>query len=199
MIATARKPGDARSLKAIGDDVRIEELDVADLETVKAMVRRLESQPIDLLINNAALGMDVSELAKVKIDELEQLLRANVLGPMQTTQALLPNLRAGRGRMIVGLSSGLGSITENETGGYYGYRESKAAIGMFVRNLAAELKRDGFICIAIDPGWVKTDMGGPNAQLTVEQSISGMRKVLDSLTPAETGKFYRYDGATLPW
>ena len=199
MIATARKPGDARSLKAIGDDVRIEELDVADLETVKAMVRRLESQPIDLLINNAALGMDVSELAKVKIDELEQLLRANVLGPMQTTQALLPNLRAGRGRMIVGLSSGLGSITENETGGYYGYRESKAAIGMFVRNLAAELKRDGFICIAIDPGWVKTDMGGPNAQLTVEQSISGMRKVLDSLTPADTGKFYRYDGATLPW
>ena len=70
------------------------------------MVRRLESQPIDLLINNTALGMDVSELAKVKIDELEQLLRGlNVLGPMQTTQALLPNLRAGRGRIIVGLSS----------------------------------------------------------------------------------------------
>jgi len=199
VIGTARDPGNARDLKSVGDDVRIEQLEVADLSSVKAMAKSLDGQPIDLVINNAALGMDVSALSSVKLDNLEQLLRTNVLGPMQVTQALLPNLRAGKGKMIVGLSSGLGSITQNEGGGYYGYRESKAAIGMFMRNLAAELKGDGFICIAIDPGWVKTDMGGPNAQLTVDQSIGGMRKVFDSLKVADTGKFYRHDGATLPW
>ncbi|CAN5684319.1 SDR family oxidoreductase [soil metagenome] len=199
LIATARDPGAARDLKSVGDDVRIERLEVADISSVRALAEALDGQPIDLLINNAALGMNVSALADLKPDKLEELMRVNVIGPMQLTQALLPNLRAGRRRQIVGLSSGLGSITANETGGYFGYRESKAAIGMFMRNLAAELKGDGFTCIAIDPGWVKTDMGGPNAQLTPDQSISGMRKVFDELKPADTGKFYRYDGSTLPW
>lgn len=199
VIGTSRDPGAARELKAIGDDVHIEQLDVGVLTSVQALARSLNAQPIDLLINNAALGMDVSSVAKLKIDKLEQLIRTNVIGPMQLTQALLPSLRAGQGKMIVGLSSGLGSITSNEGGGYYGYRESKAAIGMFMRNLAAELKGDGFVCIAIDPGWVTTDMGGPNAQLTTTQSVGGMRKVFDSLKPSDTGKFYRYDGATLPW
>ena len=133
------------------------------------------------------------------LEEFAHLLEVNTVGPVRVTQALLPNLRAGQGKTIVGLSSGLGSIAANDSGGYYGYRESKAAIGMFMRNLAAELKGDGFICIAIDPGWVKTDMGGPGAQLTPEQSIGGMRKVLDSLKPSDTGKFYRHDGSTLPW
>ena len=199
---TSAKRGRPRSLtedQVIDAAVQLAKSVRLENVTMRALAQSLDGQPIDLLINNAALGMNVSSLSSVKIDELERLMRTNVLGPMQLTQALLKNLRAGKGKMIVGLSSGLGSITSNNDGGYYGYRESKAAIGMFMRNLAAELKGDGFICIAIDPGWVKTDMGGPNAQLTVDPSIGGMRKVFDSLKPSDTGKFYRHDGATLPW
>ncbi|MBC8109050.1 MAG: SDR family oxidoreductase [Anaerolineae bacterium] len=202
VIATARDPDAAKDLKKIGDDVRIVKLDVTTADSVEAMARTLKDQPIDLLINNAAIGISgasASSVSTLKADEFARLLEVNAVGPVRVTQALLPNLRAGKGKMIVGLSSGLGSITGNEGGGYYGYRESKAAIGMFMRSLAAELKDDGFTCIAIDPGWVKTDMGGPGAQLTVDQSVGGMRKVLDALKPADTGKFYRYDGSTLPW
>jgi len=84
-------------------------------------------------------------------------------------------------------------------GGFWGYRESKAALDMFVRSLAAELKAEGFVCIAMHPGWVKTDMGGPDAELTPEQSIAGMRKVIDGLKAADTGSFFQHDGATVPW
>jgi len=115
------------------------------------------------------------------------------------TLALLPNLRAGRGKTIVGISSGLGSIEWNRNGGFYGYRESKAALDMFMRSLAADLKGDGFICIAIIPGWVKTDMGGPEAPLTPEQSVGGMRKVIDGLKPEDSGKFWSHDGTNVPW
>jgi len=101
--------------------------------------------------------------------------------------------------MIVSLTSVLGSITANTQGGFYGYRESKAALDMFVRNLAVELKPEGFTCIAIHPGWVKTDMGGPDAQLSPEESVSGVRKVIDHLKPEDTGKFWSYDGGKLPW
>jgi NAD(P)-dependent dehydrogenase (short-subunit alcohol dehydrogenase family) len=111
----------------------------------------------------------------------------------------MPNLRTGTGKIIVSISSGLGSISQNTRGGNYGYRESKAALNMFMRTLAAELRDDGFICIAMSPGWVQTDMGGPNAQLTPQQSITGMRKVIDGLTPQSSGKFWDHDGQEVPW
>src|SRR5262249_12600312 len=137
-------------------------------------------------INNAGVGVGLtggSGLAAVKIDEFEQVLRVNLVGPLRVTQAVLPNLRAGKGKTVGNISSGLGSIVWNNGGGFYGYRESKAALDIFSRTLAAELKKDGFICIAMIPGWVKTDMGGPNAELTPEQSVSGMRKVIEGLKP----------------
>src|SRR6185436_18119114 len=119
--------------------------------------------------------------------------------PVRVTQALLPNLRLGHGKSIVDITSSLGSISLDQQGGFYGYRESKAALDMFTRSVAAELAPEGFLCIAMDPGWVKTDMGGPDAQLTPEQSISGMRKVIDGLKPDDTGKFLSHDGSNVPW
>ena len=138
-------------------------------------------------------------LTDLDLKEFEQVLDVNTLGPVRVTQALLPNLRRGSGKMIVGISSVLGSIAGNEDGGFYGYRESKAALGMFIRSLAAELKKEGFICVAIHPGWVKTDMGGPGAPLTPEESVTGVRKVLDGLKSENTGQFLSYKGTPLPW
>jgi NAD(P)-dependent dehydrogenase (short-subunit alcohol dehydrogenase family) len=202
VIATARQPEEATDLKALGEGVRVVALDVTRPDSVTALAASLDKQPVDLLINNAGQGVGLEprrSLADVKIDEFERVMQVNALGPVRVTQALLPNLRTGKGKMIVGITSGLGSIAGNDQGGWYGYRESKAALDMFIRNLAAELKGEGFICIAMNPGWVKTDMGGPNAPLTPEESISGVRKVLERLKPEDTGKFWSYDGTHLPW
>ncbi len=201
VIGTARKPDEAADLKALGEDVRVVPLDVTRAESVAALAATLGKEPIDLLINNAGqgVGFDGGTLAALKIDDFERVMQVNTIGPVRVTQALLPNLRAGRGKTIVGISSGLGSIDWNRGGGFYGYRESKAALDMFMRSLAAELKGDGFICIALIPGWVKTDMGGPDAPLTPEQSVGGMRKVIDGLKPADSGKFWSHDGTNVPW
>jgi NAD(P)-dependent dehydrogenase (short-subunit alcohol dehydrogenase family) len=201
VIATARDPGAAKDLKALGVGVRIVPLDVTRPESVAALAASLGNEPIDLLINNAGqgVGFEIRPLRELKMDEFERVMQVNALGPVRVTQALLPNLRAGKGKTIVGISSVLGSIASNQEGGFYGYRESKAALDMFLRSLAAELKGEGFICIALVPGWVKTDMGGPNAPLTPEESVAGMRQVLAGLKPQDSGKFWSHDGSNIPW
>ena len=114
-------------------------------------------------------------------------------------RALLPNLRKGTSKKVINVSSNLGSITNNTGGRYYGYRESKAALNMFSRTLAAELGEQGFICIALNPGWVQTDMGGANANLTVQESVNGIRSVVSQLTVEDNGTYWSYDGSRLPW
>ena len=197
VVATAREPVAATELLALG--VRVEQLDVADPESVADLARRLKGQPIDLLINNAGISSIDGGLAELDLDEYERVLQVNTLGPVRVTQALLPNLRAGKKKQIVSISSELGSLEDNTRGGFYAYRESKAALCMFTRTLAVELKSEGFVCIALSPGWVRTDMGGPNAPLTPEKSIGGMRKVIESLKPEDSGKSLLYDGSTVAW
>jgi NAD(P)-dependent dehydrogenase (short-subunit alcohol dehydrogenase family) len=201
VIGTARKPEEAADLKALGEGVRVVSLDVTKPESVAALAASLKNEPIDLLINNAGqgVGFEGGTFEALKIDDFDRVLQVNAIGPVRVTQALLPNLRAGRGKTVVGMSSVLGSIAANRAGGFYGYRESKAALDMFMRGLAGELKGEGFVCIALNPGWVKTDMGGPDAPLTPEESVRGMRKVLDGLKPEDSGKFWSYDGTNVPW
>lgn len=200
VIGTARQPDEARELKGIGGDVKVIALDVTSDDSVAAMAKSLAGQPVDLLINNAGVGSGgAHRFENVKASDVERVMQVNAIGPMRVTQALLPNLRAGNGKVIVSITSGLGSIANNTRGGFYGYRESKAALNMFVRSIAAELAGEGFKCIVMSPGWVQTDMGGPEAQLTPQQSIGAMRKVIDALKPEDSGKFWNYDGEILPW
>ena len=197
VIATARTPETATGLKAL--DLPVMQLDVADAESVTALARDLGGQPIDLLINNAGIFPRVNTLDETDFNDVARTLEVNVIGPMRVTRALLPNLRKGQSKQIVSITSGLGSIANNDSGRYYGYRESKAALNMFTRSLAVELADEAFTCIVMSPGWVRTDMGGPNAKLTPEESISGMRKVIKGLTPADTGSYWNHDGEQLPW
>ncbi len=197
VIGTARKPDTAADLRETG--ARVMQLDVTSADSVAQLAAELDGQPIDLLINNAGVLDRNSAFPEVDLDTVEWILDVNVLGPMRVTQALLPNLSAGDRKTIVGISSGLGSLAQNESGGLYGYRESKVALNMFTRSLANELRDDGFIVIAMNPGWVQTDMGGENAALTPEQSINGIRSVIDGLTPEDTGSFRVYNGGTNPW
>lgn len=197
VIATARTPDEADELNALG--VRVEQLDVADAGSVSGLAERLGGQSIDILINNAGITARIRSLEEVDFSTIERIIQVNTLGPMRVTQALLGSLRNGDRKIIVNITSSMGSIERNTRGGGYGYRESKAALNMFTRTIAAELRPEGFRCITMSPGWVKTDMGGPNARLTPAESIAGMIKVIDSLTADDSGEFFNYNGDRLPW
>ena len=138
-------------------------------------------------------------LPEIDFDNITRTLAVNTVGPMRVTRALLSNLRRGKAKMIVNITSNLGSIADNKNGSFYGYRESKAALNMFTRSLAAELGPDGFICIVLHPGWVKTDLGGDQAPLDVRESVLGIRKVIDGLSPADNVTFWTHAGERMAW
>ncbi len=197
VIATARKPEKARDLHKLG--VEVIKLDVTVPEDIIGLVDVIGDRHIDMLINNAGImGKGGEQIGKMNFDRVEQLLAVNTIGPMRVTQALLPALMRGQTRRIINISSVLGSIERNG-GGYYGYRESKAALNRFTKTISNELRSENFTCIALSPGWVRTDLGGSGADLSPEESITGMLKVFDTLTPEVSGSFYHYDGSSIDW
>ncbi|MGE5278376.1 MAG: SDR family oxidoreductase [Acidobacteriota bacterium] len=198
VIATARDPERAVELRRLG--VPVESLDLAEEESVASLAARLARIPLDVLIHNAAVGSAGPLFADLRIEDLERAYRVNAIGPLHLTQALLPNLRALPTRQVIAISSTAGSVTANETrGGWYAYRASKAALNQLLRTLALELQPDGFTVVAVSPGWVRTDMGGPRATLSAAESVEGMLGVVDRLTPADTNRFLDYRGQSLAW
>ena len=141
----------------------------------------------------------VRSIADIDFDEFEYIMAVNTIGPIRVTQALLPNLRAGELKKVINTTSQLGSIGNNTSGSFYGYRESKAALNMFTKSLSAELVPEGFTCIVIHPGWVQTDMGGPNAPIPVDVSSSGIIDVVANVDTDDNGTFWTHDGKNLPW
>jgi NAD(P)-dependent dehydrogenase (short-subunit alcohol dehydrogenase family) len=197
VIGTARHPDTAAELNQLA--AKVVQLDVTDASSVDRLAQDLAGTAIDLLINNAGIQPLMWTLAELDFDAYEQALAVNTIGPVRVTHALLPQLRAGTLRRIVNITTNLSSIADNKDGGFYGYRESKTALNMFTRSLAAELGPEGFICIVLHPGWVHTDMGGPQAPLQVDESVRGMRGVIDRLAPADNGTFRTYSGEYAAW
>lgn len=197
VIGTARRPEAATELDALG--AKVMQLDVTDQASVDRLAKNLDGRSIDILINNAGIQSLKWTLADIDIGEFERVLNVNTLGPVRVVRALLPNLRAGETRKIINITSNLASIGGNTDGGFYGYRESKAALNMFTKSLAAEFGPDGFVCIVLHPGWVRTDMGGPDAPLNVRESVRGLRSVIDNLSPADNGTFLTHTGDRMPW
>lgn len=197
VIGTARKPGDATELAALG--VRVEALDVTDAASVAALAKRLEGVPIDVLVNNAGIAdRDESSVLTTDIALFERTFAVNTLGPLRVTQALLPNLRAGGRKHIVNMSSRLGSIALNN-GNYPAYRASKAALNQINRNLSVDLGKQGFVVVVVHPGWVRTEMGGAEAPLLPDESVRGLVALIERLQSSDNGRFYDYLGAEIPW
>lgn len=197
VIATARDPRSAIDLRAL--ETRIEALDVSDAGSVEAFAERLVNVGVDILINNAGFGGSGNGVGSLDFAELERFFAVNSLGPLRVTQALLPNLRRGKGRKVVHITSKMGSLTENIEGGYYGYRTSKAALNMIHRCLAAELAGQGFVCAVLHPGWVRTGMGGNHAPLSPMESVHGLLGVIARLKRQDNGGFFDYTGTDIPW
>lgn len=197
VIGTARRPESADELADTG--VRVESLDISDDGSVAALARSLGRQAIDVLVLSAAVGEAGPAVENLVAADVLRTVNVNSVGAVRMVAALLPNLRAGKRRTIAALTSGLGSLERNAEGGWIAYRMGKAALNMFIRSAAAELARDRFTCVVIDPGWVRTAMGGPGAPLTADASVGAMLTVIDRLRPSDNGRFLDRRGRDVPW
>ncbi|KPF90762.1 hypothetical protein IP81_13945 [Novosphingobium sp. AAP83] len=209
VIATAREPENASALASLVQrhpQIRIEALDLEDRASVIALGERLEGAAIDVLLNNAGLYGGSWDNAShrqshngMDYDLWEQIMRVNVLAPFQIIQVLRANLSAGQRKLIINMSSDLGSISNNTQGQSYAYRSSKAALNMVTKGLSVELGEQGFTVISMAPGWTQTDLGGASAQWPVEASVANQRKVIAGLSKADNGAFVDLLGQKVPW
>jgi NAD(P)-dependent dehydrogenase (short-subunit alcohol dehydrogenase family) len=206
VIATARNPKQSEELDRLAQSKRVslQALDVTSDDSVKHLAEVLNGTLVDLLILNSAIfTRDGNKLGELDFTGWRESFETNVLGAMRVAQALIQNVAASIRKQIVAISTGMGSMESLATtigfGSAYQYRSSKAALNMAMSILAKDLEPLGISVLIFSPGWVQTDMGGPNAALTPEQSIAGMRKVLEGNPVELTGKFLSYDGSTWPW
>ena len=179
--------------------VRIHAADVTNDYNVRALAKELEDVGIDVLINNAGVMGRLVPLAEVDLEDVLHTFAVNAVSPLRVTRALLPSLRRGTARRIVHITSKMGSIDDNKSGGAYGYRMSKTALNMASRSLATDLRGEEMVSAVLHPGWVKTDMGGPGAMISAEESVQGLLRVIDGLTLAHSGRFFNYTGEEIPW
>ena len=180
--------------------ISIHPLDVTNATQIAALPAVLGDQPLDMLINNAGVyGQDDADFGNTDIHAWLHAFHVNAVGPLKVMEALAGHLVQGRRRVIACLSSKMGSMADNRSGGSYVYRSSKAALNAIVVSAAVDLRARGITVVALHPGWVMTDMGGPNAQISVAESVGALRALLDGLTVADSGRFIDLDGSTIPW
>lgn len=204
VFASARNPDEAADLKRLAQEssgrIRIVKLDVKDESTFADAKAQIGDEPIDVLINGAAVyGGSRQRLENMDYAAWEEALNVNTMGPLRVTQAFVENVARSRRKLIATITSGMGSIADNTSGGSIVYRTSKAAVNMLMRSLSVDLAPRGITCLVVHPGWVKTRMGGPDAKITPEESIGAMRRLFAEAGPAQSGKFFNYDGREYPW
>jgi len=197
--AACRRPEAARELAAVEGDVAIHRLDVADDRRIAALAEGLADEALDILVNNAGVGGPREGFGETDTATWLDVFRVNSIAPLHMAERFIEHLMRGRRKLIVGLTSRMGSIADNTGGGYYIYRSSKAALNAAMKSLAIDLAPRGVAVVVFHPGWVKTDMGGPGAQIAPQASVAGMRRKIESLGPADSGRFFNYDGSPLPW
>lgn len=185
---------------AVGRGVRLVEVDVADEGSIGRMVREdLRGVRLDYLINNAGVSSTAKRAADLTMAELLRVFAVNAFGPMAVTRAVLENLRGGERKVVVQITSQLGSIGNNTGGSSYAYRGSKAALNQMNRSLANELGSEGFVCVAVHPGWVRTDMGGAEAPLSAEESARDVLKLMVGAGKELNGAFVNHRGERIAW
>jgi len=201
VIACCRDLEQAAELQRIGTrgDLSLYPLEVTDAAAVTALSAELAGETIDVLINNAGVYGPRVGFGHIDYDAWRQVLEVNTLAPLRIAEAFVSQLaRSGRGVLAM-ITSKMGSIADNTSGGSYIYRSSKAALNAVTRSLAYDLASRNISCAVIHPGWVRTDMGGPSGLISPRRSAEGIAGVIARLGPADSGSFYNYDGSPIPW
>lgn len=204
VLACCREPARAEVLTRVAGasdgKVQVFSLDVTDAAQIKRLAEQLKGAAIDILLNNAGIyGQENDVFGHTDEALWLQTFRVNTIAPMKIMEALVDNVAASQRKIMAVMSSKMGSMDDNGSGGSYVYRSSKAALNAVVKSASIDLKSRGISVVALHPGWVKTDMGGPGAEITPQQSVSRLRGILESVTPGETGSYYDIDGSIIPW
>lgn len=177
-------------------------MDVTDGLSIREAVHRVSAHTdrLDVLINNAGvLHRGEPTVDALDPERLVEAYRINAVGPLRVTAAFLPLLQKGEGKRIVNVSTLMGSIEDDSSGGAYGYRMSKAALNIATKNLSIELAGDGFVVLAMHPGWVRTRLGGERAPLEVEPAARDLLRTALGAGPDRNGGFFGPGGDRLPW
>ena len=203
VLAACRDPSTASALAefASGEPgIEVVACDVTHSTSVTSLARAMAGRSIDHLVFNAGIQAP-RDYTTANFDEQAwiEVIRTNTIAPLRVAGTFIDHVQRSEKKLMAFISSRLGSMAENSSGGHYIYGSSKAALNRVVRSLAIDLEPMGITCIVLTPGWVRTDMGGDQAPLSAETSVKGMLEVLNRATVDDTGRFYQYDGREIPW
>src|SRR6185437_13132617 len=196
VFATCLDPATAHDVRAIAGDVQVMKLDVADLGAIDAVAETLRDEPIDILVSNAGIGRPHPPFGETDYALWRRILDVNLVGPMRVAEAFVEHVAASDMKVMAFISSRMGSIALNMTGGSYAYRSSKAGLNAVVRSLAVDLQSRQILVLALHPGWAKTE---PGARVDVHRSVAGMRGIIARCSRHETGSFFAFNETPLPW
>jgi NAD(P)-dependent dehydrogenase (short-subunit alcohol dehydrogenase family) len=203
VLACCRDPASADALQALREQhssIELHALDVTDYEQMAALSAQLRDRPIDILLSNAGIyGPRGAGFGEIDAAAWREVLEVNSIAPLMLVQAFVEQVAASRQKLVAVVSSKMGSIGDNGSGGNYIYRSSKTAVNQVVKCLSFDLAGRAISAISLHPGWVQTDMGGANAEISTADCVSGLKSVLQAAGPAQNGQFIEYNGAPIPW
>ena len=204
VYAACRQPKSAEKLQRLAqnDNNRVDvfAMDVTKASSIDRAAAKIGDGAIDVLINSAGItGKSDQKTGHVDYASWAQVLDVNTMGPLRVTEAFVDNVARSERKLVVTITSGMGSLADNTSGGSIAYRSSKAAVNMVMRSVAVDLARRGISCVLVNPGWVRTDMGGAGATLSPHESVKALRQLIETFGPAQSGKFFNYDGLEYPW
>jgi NAD(P)-dependent dehydrogenase (short-subunit alcohol dehydrogenase family) len=196
VLATCLSPETAAETRAIKGDISVERLDVSNHAAIEALAERLRGEAIDILVSNAGIGRPHPPFGETDYAQWRRILDVNLVGPMKLAESFVEHVARSERKVMAFVSSRMGSIALNLSGGSYAYRSSKAGLNAIIRSLAVDLARREICVLALHPGWAKTEPGG---RVEVKDSVAGMRGVIDRAGRHHTGSFVTYHDQPLPW
>jgi len=205
VFATCRRPEQADALRLLDAAYRnlsVHRLDVTHEAEIAALAQELADASIDILLNNAGVYFEKNQqqsMASIDYSHWQESFNVNTLGPMRVSAAFAEQVARSKRRLVVAITSHMGSIAEIGSPGDYAYRSSKAALNAAMKGVSLELAPQGISVLLLHPGWVQTRMGGAGATLSTDESVSAMRQVVENFRPDDSGRFFRYDGSSIPW
>ena len=200
VIATCRDPESASDLNALNaSNLHIHQLEVTSTKSIEALKRALSGVQIDVLINNAGeMGSKRQRIDDMNIDAWRHTFDVNTIAPFQVSMALLDNLKLSLRPRIISVSSQMGALSRISSGAL-AYQSSKAALNKVMQVMAKDIVSENIIVCSMHPGWVQTDMGGPSADISVNESAAGMISFFDNLTSEQSGRFWKWNGEEHAW
>ena len=201
--ACCRQPETAQDLSSLTDQhpqLTIHALEVTNDAQMDALKAALKGKPVDILLNNAGVhAKKAAQFGNTDTDAWEEAVAVNLIAPMKMMEHFVENVASSDKKIIASMSSKMGSIEDNTSGGSYAYRATKAALNAVMVSAAHDLRHLDITALILHPGWVRTDMGGPHGELSVAESAQKLRKILDECDITDSGKFFDIDGSIIPW